>query len=272
MCVTVNHSAKQDLGEGGANAAGNEKTEIATDTATETETETGTGVTILGAVDRPVIATVAAGETVGLEVQEDPGVQREVYHSTSWITSQGSYALLKDRTEHDRERDRDREYKSSKKDGKRDYDRADRRYDRRDELDAKKTSRKDDRRDHEVPDRGSMKDADDRTREPLQRAAPHHQDGHSDGGLPSERTQSPMVTTSKADFDSSTVREEGEEMDVTNDDEDMMAVMGLSGFGSTKGKHVEGNQEGTANVKKMRTWRQYMNRRGGFNRPLDKIK
>ena len=27
-----------------------------------------------------------------------------------------------------------------------------------------------------------------------------------------------------------------------------------------QGKHVEGNQEGAANVKKMRTWRQYMNR------------
>ncbi|OJT11146.1 U4/U6.U5 small nuclear ribonucleoprotein 27 kDa protein [Trametes pubescens] len=67
--------------------------------------------------------------------------------------------------------------------------------------------------------------------------------------------------------------EEGETMDATNeDDAAMMAMMGLSGFGTTKGKHVEGNQEGSADVKKMRTWRQYMNRRGGFNRPLDKIK
>jgi len=64
--------------------------------------------------------------------------------------------------------------------------------------------------------------------------------------------------------------EEGEEMEV--EDEDMMAMMGLSGFGSTKGKHITGNQEGAVNVKKQRTWRQYMNRRGGFNRPLDKIK
>jgi U4/U6.U5 tri-snRNP-associated protein 3 len=60
--------------------------------------------------------------------------------------------------------------------------------------------------------------------------------------------------------------------DMNEDDADMMAAMGLSGFGSTKGKHVEGNQEGKVNVKKVRTWRQYMNRRGGFNRPLDKIK
>ncbi|KAI0093869.1 hypothetical protein BDY19DRAFT_281043 [Irpex rosettiformis] len=67
--------------------------------------------------------------------------------------------------------------------------------------------------------------------------------------------------------------EEGEAMDATNeDDAAMMAMMGLTGFGTTKGKRVEGNQEGSANVKKIRTWRQYMNRRGGFNRPLDKIK
>jgi len=64
--------------------------------------------------------------------------------------------------------------------------------------------------------------------------------------------------------------EAGEAM---QDDEDaMMAMMGMAGFGSTKGKHVDGNQEGTVSIKKTRTWRQYMNRRGGFNRPLDKIK
>ncbi|KAK7054962.1 hypothetical protein VNI00_003425 [Paramarasmius palmivorus] len=82
----------------------------------------------------------------------------------------------------------------------------------------------------------------------------------------------------------------GEAMDgVEDDDSAMMAMMGMSGFGTTKGKHVEGNQEGTVDIKKQRTWRQYMNRRGGFNRseaipwsfssftqsqsrPLDKIK
>lgn len=68
-------------------------------------------------------------------------------------------------------------------------------------------------------------------------------------------------------------QEEGESMDaVGQDDEDMAAMMGITGFGTTKGKHVEGNQEGGTKIKKVRTWRQYMNRRGGFNRPLDKIK
>lgn len=76
-------------------------------------------------------------------------------------------------------------------------------------------------------------------------------------------------------------------------EEAMMArMMGFSALGSTHGKHVTGNQElGTVSVQKPRTWRQYMNRcdgdslsllpralsltrsirRGGFNRPLDKI-
>jgi U4/U6.U5 tri-snRNP-associated protein 3 len=98
------------------------------------------------------------------------------------------------------------------------------------------------------------------------------------------------------------VEEEGEAMDALDeDDADMMAMMGIGGFGSTKvqvygsdgrtrlisvymqGKQVEGNQEGSVKVKKIRTWRQYMNRyawpcnhlnlfscsvlrRGGFNR------
>ncbi|KAJ1309846.1 hypothetical protein OPQ81_006611 [Rhizoctonia solani] len=64
--------------------------------------------------------------------------------------------------------------------------------------------------------------------------------------------------------------EEGEDME--EDEMQMMAAMGFGGFDSTKGKSVNGNQQGAANVKKQRTWRQYMNRKGGFNRPLDKVK
>jgi len=64
--------------------------------------------------------------------------------------------------------------------------------------------------------------------------------------------------------------EEGESL--SDSEAQMRALMGFSGFDTTKAKHVEGNQEGAAKVNKQRTWRQYMNRRGGFNRPLDKIK
>ncbi|RKP39218.1 U4/U6.U5 tri-snRNP-associated protein 3, partial [Dimargaris cristalligena] len=49
----------------------------------------------------------------------------------------------------------------------------------------------------------------------------------------------------------------------------LMAMMGFGSFGSTQGEHVLNNTAGGASVKKQRQYRQYMNRQGGFNRPLD---
>lgn len=51
----------------------------------------------------------------------------------------------------------------------------------------------------------------------------------------------------------------------------MMRTMGFCNFGTTKGKHVIGNSVYVANIAKQRKYRQYMNRRGGFNRPLDPV-
>lgn len=51
----------------------------------------------------------------------------------------------------------------------------------------------------------------------------------------------------------------------------MVKLMGFSSFNSTKGKMVPGNQSvGAVHVVKRQRCRQYMNRKGGFNRPLDK--
>lgn len=55
----------------------------------------------------------------------------------------------------------------------------------------------------------------------------------------------------------------------TPDEIEMMRVMGFSGFSTTKGKKVEGNNTGEVHVVLKRKYRQYMNRKGGFNRPLD---
>ncbi|KAG1768367.1 hypothetical protein EDD22DRAFT_977901 [Suillus occidentalis] len=144
------------------------------------------------------------------------------------------YSTYSDRRDHDRDH-RDREYKSSRRE---DYDRDSRRDDRRPE-------RRDERREPPTRDK-----------EPRHKEPKNHQ-------KPSQARTPPPDALS----------EEGEAMDATNaDEEDMMAAMGLAGFGTTKGKHVEGNQEGFVDIKKIRTWRQYMNRRGGFNRPLDKVK
>lgn len=50
-------------------------------------------------------------------------------------------------------------------------------------------------------------------------------------------------------------------VDEDSEDEDAMAaMMGFGGFGTTKNKKVSGNDAGAAEIKKERTWRQYMNR------------
>ncbi|XP_008558989.1 U4/U6.U5 small nuclear ribonucleoprotein 27 kDa protein [Microplitis demolitor] len=55
----------------------------------------------------------------------------------------------------------------------------------------------------------------------------------------------------------------------TPEEQDMMKIMGFCGFDTTKGKKVEGNDAGAVHVILKRKYRQYMNRKGGFNRPLD---
>ncbi|KAK8849710.1 hypothetical protein IAR55_005045 [Kwoniella newhampshirensis] len=73
--------------------------------------------------------------------------------------------------------------------------------------------------------------------------------------------------------DGSGVKEEPkEEVDMDDPEAAMAAMMGFGGFDSTKGKGIPVNADGAVKVNKQRTWRQYMNRRGGFNRPLEKMK
>ncbi|GLH00394.1 hypothetical protein R5R35_007789 [Gryllus longicercus] len=55
----------------------------------------------------------------------------------------------------------------------------------------------------------------------------------------------------------------------TPDEQEMMKMMGFCTFDTTKGKKVDGNDVGTVHVILKRKYRQYMNRKGGFNRPLD---
>jgi U4/U6.U5 tri-snRNP-associated protein 3 len=58
---------------------------------------------------------------------------------------------------------------------------------------------------------------------------------------------------------------------LSQNDEEMMRLMGFGGFDTTKNKHVDGNVQGEAKINRARKYRQYMNRRGGFNRPLDYV-
>lgn len=62
---------------------------------------------------------------------------------------------------------------------------------------------------------------------------------------------------------------EDDDLEVEDEGMDaMQAMMGFGGFGSTKGKKVAGNNVGTVRKEKKTEYRQYMNRIGGFNRPL----
>ena len=65
------------------------------------------------------------------------------------------------------------------------------------------------------------------------------------------------------------------ELEGLDEDEQMQRLLGFSGFSSTKGTEVEDNKttaaKGASTKNKARKYRQYMNRKGGFNRPLDKM-
>ncbi|VDN06746.1 unnamed protein product [Thelazia callipaeda] len=54
-------------------------------------------------------------------------------------------------------------------------------------------------------------------------------------------------------------------------DKDMLKMMGFATFDTTKNKRVAGNSDGAVSINKPRRYRQYMNRKGGFNRPLDYV-
>ncbi|KAG6874058.1 hypothetical protein C0995_006915 [Termitomyces sp. Mi166 len=164
-----------------------------------------------------------------------------------------------DRRDRDRDWDRDRERDRDRRDdrgGRRRDDGRDRDRDGRDDRrDPPRKERTEDSS-HRLRDEGV------RSSQPFRAAMPIN--AADAGGEP---------VISRPNLDPDAPDEEGEAMDAENtDDAAMMAAMGLTGFGSTKGKAVEGNQDGAVFLKKQRTWRQYMNRRGGFNRPLDKIK
>jgi len=66
-----------------------------------------------------------------------------------------------------------------------------------------------------------------------------------------------------------------EELEGMDEEEQMKKLLGFDGFGSTKGDSVEDNQStaarGVAAKNKARKYRQYMNRKSGFNRPLEKM-
>ena len=94
-------------------------------------------------------------------------------------------------------------------------------------------------------------------------------DNENNDGIHNRRKKSTSISTL------TTTKED--DHTINDDDEDiaMAQLMGFSGFASTKGELVPDNQKGAARgaatKNKARKYRQYMNRKGGFNRALDKM-
>uniref|UniRef100_A0A0X3PNV8 U4/U6.U5 small nuclear ribonucleoprotein 27 kDa protein n=1 Tax=Schistocephalus solidus TaxID=70667 RepID=A0A0X3PNV8_SCHSO len=143
-----------------------------------------------------------------------------------------------------RERDIDESYKEKRhkdRDVRRDDDRYRRDYDserRRDEY-SRRRHREKSQEDDEFPVRIAREDS--RTPEP------------TDNAEEGKETQ------------------QKEDIPRTEEEIEMMKVMGFAQFDSTKGKHVPGNDIYVTCIRKKRRYRQYMNRRGGFNRKLDPV-
>jgi U4/U6.U5 tri-snRNP-associated protein 3 len=61
------------------------------------------------------------------------------------------------------------------------------------------------------------------------------------------------------------------EIDTKNEDAAMQQMLGFSNFDTSKGKDHATSDEWMIKRRSKRKYRQYMNRRGGFNRPLDSV-
>lgn len=82
----------------------------------------------------------------------------------------------------------------------------------------------------------------------------------------------PSVETDDRNYnDDDAMAVDEDEDDIVVDDDGMAAMQAMMGFGnfdSTKGKKIRGNNVGAVRKEKKTEYRQYMNRVGGFNRPL----
>lgn len=173
------------------------------------------------------------------------------------------------------DRDRDRRPPGAEGGSRPGYDSRDRRddRDRRDPRDREADDRR--RREYERPDTHRDSDRDRRDRG----------DGRSPAPLPRDSRQSERQTSLSGPSVPEAVQDQGKpaasaagsdtggQEDEDDDEAAMAAMLGFGGFGSSKGKKIEGNADiGMSKTNQPRVIRQYMNRAGGFNRPLDRIK
>uniref|UniRef100_A0A6M2DH53 U4/U6.U5 small nuclear ribonucleoprotein 27 kDa protein n=1 Tax=Xenopsylla cheopis TaxID=163159 RepID=A0A6M2DH53_XENCH len=151
----------------------------------------------------------------------------------------------------DRDRDRERERdRVRERERDRDRDRDDRDRDRDDRDRDRDRRRKRDR------SRERHRKSPERNRRRSRSRSRSHSRGAKDRRSNMRVNERPRIT--EADLEGKSPEEQ-----------EMMKVMGFCGFDTTKGKKVHGNNAGEVHVILKRKYRQYMNRKGGFNRPLD---
>ncbi|XP_018414380.1 PREDICTED: U4/U6.U5 small nuclear ribonucleoprotein 27 kDa protein [Nanorana parkeri] len=100
------------------------------------------------------------------------------------------------------------------------------------------------------------------------------------------RSRSPRRPRSSSSLSPGRLKEEGKDSKVvkerqiaaedlegkTEEEIEMIKLMGFGSFETSKGRKTDGSVNAYAiNVSQKRKYRQYMNRKGGFNRPLDFI-
>ncbi|KAK2048861.1 hypothetical protein LZ31DRAFT_12103 [Colletotrichum somersetense] len=96
-----------------------------------------------------------------------------------------------------------------------------------------------------------------------------HESPQVESGRDSERGDTPMTNGGRDDRREAVDDDEEPEPEVEDDDmAAMQAMLGFGGFGTTKNKKIAGNNVGAVRKEKKTEYRQYMNRQGGFNRPL----
>ncbi|RYP62061.1 hypothetical protein DL771_009886 [Monosporascus sp. 5C6A] len=208
------------------------------------------------------------------------------------------------RDRRDRDRDRDHDRQRARRDDRDRYRERDRDRRRDDALEDFSKLRRQTARDREPkrsaspsargppakPDRSPLdsplptRPKDDRSRSrgtgtPLSFKVGKHEDGESrrrddrsksydakDSPRPEERNGASAAQGNAMDVDDA---EDDEDVEVVDDGlAAMQAMMGFGGFGTTKGTHIPGNNVGAVRKEKKTEYRQYMNRVGGFNRPL----
>ncbi|XP_044950879.1 U4/U6.U5 small nuclear ribonucleoprotein 27 kDa protein [Hordeum vulgare subsp. vulgare] len=189
----------------------------------------------------------------------------------------GGYDQPRER-DHDGHRDAER-HRDSHRDRDRDRDRdVDRHRDRDRGQDKERDRDRDYRRARKRSRSRSPSPSADRDRSRRRRSHSHsHRSRSPDAGRHKRRREGSPVADPKEDRkpDLPSAPKAAEEAapvgdgDVDAEEMEMMKMMGIPvGFDSTKGKYVPGADVSGVRAVTKRQPRQYMNRRGGFNRPL----